>query len=69
MVATARNYPPPPHKHGPIVMVSSYTSFDDLAHGPRGQVRVFALLDPPRRARARVPPAARRARHRSLTSL
>jgi len=36
MLATARNYPPPPHKHGPIVIVSSYTSFDDLAHGPRG---------------------------------
>ncbi|KAL1522057.1 hypothetical protein AB1Y20_021701 [Prymnesium parvum] len=36
MVAAARNYPPPPHKYGPIVIVASYTNFSDLAHGPRG---------------------------------
>jgi len=36
MVAAARNFPPPPHKYGPIVLVSSYTNFSDLAHGPRG---------------------------------
>jgi len=36
MVAAALSYPAPPHKHGPIVMVCSYTEFDDLAHGPRG---------------------------------
>jgi len=36
MVAAALSYPPPPHKHGPIVIVSSYTQFGDLAHGPRG---------------------------------
>jgi len=36
MLSAARCYPPPPHKHGPIVVVSSYSNFDDLAHGPRG---------------------------------
>jgi len=36
MLAAALSYPPAPHKHGPIVMVSSYTEFSDLAHGPRG---------------------------------
>ena len=36
MVQAALSYPPPPHKHGPIVMVCSYTEFSDLAHGPRG---------------------------------
>ena len=28
-------YAPAPHRHGPIVIVSSYTQFSDLAHGPR----------------------------------
>ena len=32
----ASSWPPPPHTYGPIVVVSSYTCFDDLAHGPRG---------------------------------
>ena len=36
MVAAALSYPPPPHTYGPIVVVSSYTQFSDLAHGPRG---------------------------------
>jgi len=36
MLAAALTYPPPPHKHGPIVLVTSYTNFSDLAHGPRG---------------------------------
>lgn len=36
MLAAARSYPPPPHRHGPIVIVCSYTEFSDLAHGPRG---------------------------------
>lgn len=36
MVAAALSYPPPPHTYGPIVVVSSYTQFGDLAHGPRG---------------------------------
>lgn len=43
MVAAARNYPPPPHKYGPIVIVSCYTNFDDLAHGPRGHEASRAL--------------------------
>ena len=29
-------YPPPPHKHGPIIAVTCYSQFSDLAHGPRG---------------------------------
>ena len=36
MMLAAQSYPPPPHRHGPIVIVSSYTNFSDLAHGPRG---------------------------------
>jgi hypothetical protein len=36
MLAAALSYPPPPHKYGPIVIVSSYSCFSDLAHGPRG---------------------------------
>jgi len=36
MSLSALSYPAPPHKHGPIVVVSSYTHFGDLAHGPRG---------------------------------
>ena len=43
MVSAALSYPAPPHKHGPIVIVSSYTNFDDLAHGPRGTVASRAL--------------------------
>ena len=35
-VLAAATWPPPPHTYGPIVVVSSYTCFDDLAHGPRG---------------------------------
>lgn len=35
-VMAACSWPPPPHTYGPIVVVSSYTCFDDLAHGPRG---------------------------------
>ena len=33
---SAMAYPSPPHMHGPIVAVSCYTCFADLAHGPRG---------------------------------
>jgi len=29
-------YPPPPHNHGPIIAVTCYSQFSDLAHGPRG---------------------------------
>merc|ERR1719450_234967 len=36
MVQAALSFPPPPHTHGPIVVVSSYTQFSALAHGPRG---------------------------------
>jgi len=36
MMSAALSYPPPPHRHGPIVLVCSYTEFGDLAHGPRG---------------------------------
>jgi len=36
MIAAALSFPPPPHKHGPIVTVCSYTDFSELAHGPRG---------------------------------
>ena len=36
MLAAAHSYMPPPHTFGPIVVVSSYTQFGDLAHGPRG---------------------------------
>ena len=36
MLAAAHSYMPPPHTFGPIVVVSSYTQFSDLAHGPRG---------------------------------
>lgn len=35
-ILAAATWPPPPHTFGPIVVVSSYTCFDDLAHGPRG---------------------------------
>jgi 6-phosphogluconolactonase (cycloisomerase 2 family) len=44
MVAAAQSHPPPPHKHGPIVIVSSYTQFSDLAHGPRGVEAQRGLL-------------------------
>lgn len=37
MVDAALNFPLPPHKSGPIVIVSSYTRFGNLAHGPRGR--------------------------------
>ena len=43
MVAAAHNYPPPPHKIGPIIIVSSYTNFSDLAHGPRGKEATRAM--------------------------
>jgi len=43
MVDAAMSYPPPPHKHGPIVIVSSYTQFSDLAHGPRGKEATRSL--------------------------
>jgi len=43
MLSAALSYPGPPHKHGPIVIVSSYTSFGDLAHGPRGTEATRAL--------------------------
>jgi len=43
MLSAALSYPAPPHKHGPIVIVSSYSSFDDLAHGPRGTEASRAL--------------------------
>lgn len=36
MNLSAMSFPQPPHKSGPIVVVSSYTNFHDLAHGPRG---------------------------------
>ena len=35
-LAAALSWPPPPHTFGPIVVVSSYTQFSNLAHGPRG---------------------------------
>jgi hypothetical protein len=43
MTMAAMSYPPVPHLHGPIVTVSSYTSFGDLAHGPRGEEARRAL--------------------------
>jgi len=43
MVAAARQFPPPPHKYGPIVLITSYTNFDDLAHGPRGREATRAM--------------------------
>ena len=39
----ASSWPPPPHTYGPIVVVSSYTCFDDLAHGPRGTEAARAM--------------------------
>ena len=36
MLAAAHSYAPPPHTFGPVVVVSSYTQFSNLAHGPRG---------------------------------
>jgi len=36
-------YPPPPHKYGPVVLVSCYTDFSDLAHGPRGTEAARAM--------------------------
>jgi len=47
-VEVPMRYPPPAHSHGPIVVVSSYTEFGDLAHGPRGEeasrgVRTYRL--------------------------
>jgi hypothetical protein len=36
MLAAAHSYSPPPHTFGPVVVVSSYTQFNNLAHGPRG---------------------------------
>ena len=43
MLGAALSYPPPPHKYGPIVIVSSYTQFSSLAHGPRGTEAMRAL--------------------------
>ena len=36
MLAAALSWPPPPHTFGPVVVISSYTQFSNLAHGPRG---------------------------------
>ena len=36
MLAAALSWPPPSHTFGPVVVISSYTQFSNLAHGPRG---------------------------------
>lgn len=43
MMAAALSFQPPPHTFGPIVVVSSYTQFSDLAHGPRGTMATRSL--------------------------
>ena len=42
-VHAASTFPPAPHTAGPIVVISSYTQFSDLAHGPRGEEATRAM--------------------------